>query len=277
MQTLNINGYDMAYLDVGEASSNNPPLVLVHGTLGDFRTWNAVIGPLSKRHRVISLSLRRFFPEHWDGIGSDFRIALHIEDVIGFIEKLHDGPVDLMGHSRGGHIGFRVAQSRPDLLRRLVLAEPGGELEPALHPKAPPPGPVPLGPRVPLAAEMVQKGDVDGALAMFVDGVDGEGAWARWPAAARQQLRDNVYTLIGQVHEDRKPYLKSEAQSITTPTLLIGGGDTRGHLATNWPVLAEHIQGARTAVIPGTRHWMFDQAPQEFCKAVLDFLDAPSP
>jgi pimeloyl-ACP methyl ester carboxylesterase len=32
MQTLHINGYDMAYLEVG----SGPPLVCVHGTLGDF-------------------------------------------------------------------------------------------------------------------------------------------------------------------------------------------------------------------------------------------------
>jgi pimeloyl-ACP methyl ester carboxylesterase len=31
MQTLRVNGYDMAYLDVG----HGPPLVCVHGTLGD--------------------------------------------------------------------------------------------------------------------------------------------------------------------------------------------------------------------------------------------------
>ena len=55
MQTLNVNGYDIAYLDVGTSTANSPPLVLVHGTLGDFRTWNAVLGPLSKRHRVIIL------------------------------------------------------------------------------------------------------------------------------------------------------------------------------------------------------------------------------
>jgi esterase len=35
MQTLRVNGYDMAYLAV----ENGPPLVCVHGTLGDFRTW----------------------------------------------------------------------------------------------------------------------------------------------------------------------------------------------------------------------------------------------
>ena len=45
MQTLSVNGYDIAYLDVGRGADNSPPLVLVHGTLGDFRTWNAVLGP----------------------------------------------------------------------------------------------------------------------------------------------------------------------------------------------------------------------------------------
>ena len=54
--------------------------------------------------------------------------------------------------------------------------------------------------------------------------------------------------------------------------MLIGGGDTKGALAVIWRVLAEHIPCARTAVIPGTRHWMFEQAPQEFCDVVLEFL-----
>jgi len=270
MQTLSVNEYDMAYLEVGRG----PPLVCVHGTLGDFRTWNAVLGPLSKKHRVISFSLRRFFPEHWNGVGNDYLMAQHVADVIGFIEKLDTGPVDLLGHSRGGHIGFRVAQARPDLLRRLVLAEPGGDLEPALQPASEAPGPAPLGPRIPAAAEKIRNGDIDGALALFVDGVDGEGTWARLPAVPRQQLRDNIYTLIGQVGENRKPFARSEACSIKMPTLLIGGGDTKGALWVIWRVLAEHIPGAQTAVIPGTRHWMFEQAPQQFSEIVLDFLAA---
>src|SRR6202451_3704942 len=129
MQTLRVNGYDMAYLEVGQEKHQGPPLVCVHGTLGDFRTWSAVMGPLSKKHRVISVSLRHFFPEHWDGVGDDYRMAQHVADVIAFIEQIEPKPVDLMGHSRGGHISFRVAQARPDLLRKLVLAEPGGDLD----------------------------------------------------------------------------------------------------------------------------------------------------
>jgi pimeloyl-ACP methyl ester carboxylesterase len=42
MQTSRVNGYDMAYLEIGQG----PPLVCIHGTLGDFRTWSAVLGPL---------------------------------------------------------------------------------------------------------------------------------------------------------------------------------------------------------------------------------------
>ena len=114
-----VNGCDMAYIELGEG----PPLVCVHGTLGDFRVWSPVLGPLSRQRRVVSLSLRHFFPEHWDGVGTGYTVDQHVADVTGFIEALGHGPVDLMGHSRGGHIAFRVAQLRPDLLRRLVLAE----------------------------------------------------------------------------------------------------------------------------------------------------------
>ena len=114
-----------SYIEVGEGI----PLVCVHGTLGDFRVWSPVTGPPSQRHRVISISLRHFFPEHWDGVGTDYTIAQHVADVVGFIEAMGEGPVDLMGHSRGGHIAFRVAQQRPELLRRLVLAEPVGDID----------------------------------------------------------------------------------------------------------------------------------------------------
>jgi len=267
MQTLSVNGYDMAYLDIGEG----PPLVCVHGTLGDFRTWSAVFGPLSKKRRVVSVSLRHFFPEHWDGIGDTYSIAQHVADVIGFIEKLDAGPVDLMGHSRGGHIAFRVAQRQPDLLRRLILAEPGGECDATLDP-AMTPGPSPLGIRIAAAAENIAAGDVEAALTLFFDGVEGPGAWARLPAMPKQQLRDNIYTLLGQTRDRRPPFSKADAEAIKTPTLFIGGADTTGALPHVLRVLAAHVPNSRSAMISSTSHWMFEQAPQAFCEIVLAFL-----
>ena len=266
MQTLRVNGTDMAYLEVGQGQ----PLVCVHGTLGDFRTWSAVIGPLSKQCRVISLSLRHFFPEHWHGVGNDYLMTRHVDDVIGFIEQL-GGPVDLMGHSRGGHIAFRVAEQRPDLLRKLILAEPGGELDPSLDPSAAP-GPSPRAANITAAAEKIANGDIDGGLMGFFDNIAGQGGWARLPAAPKQQLRDNAFTLIGQANENRLPFSKESAQSIRTPTLFIGGGNTRGALPVTLRTLAAHVPGSSTAIIPGTGHWMFEQAPQRYCELVLEFL-----
>jgi pimeloyl-ACP methyl ester carboxylesterase len=268
MQTLHVNGYDMAYLDVGQG----PPLVCVHGTLGDFRTWYPVLGPLSKRHRVIAVSLRHLFPEHWNGIGGNYQMSQHVADVIGFIEQLGGAPLDLMGHSRGGHLAFRVAQARPDLLRKLVLAEPGGNLDASLDAAA---AAMPsLASRIAISAEKARSGDIEGALQNFFDDIEGEGSWQRAPTAAKQQLRDNVYSFLGQVNENRKPYALADAQAIRTPTLLIGGGATTGSLSVIWRVLAEHISGAKTALIPNAGHWMFDQAPQEYCDIVTEFLAA---
>jgi pimeloyl-ACP methyl ester carboxylesterase len=269
MQTIKVNGHDMAYLEVGQGH----PLVCVHGTLGDFRTWYAVLGPLTRKHRVIAVSLRHFFPEHFDGVATDhYRMAQHVADTIAFIEQITPRPIDLMGHSRGGHVAFRVAQARPDLLRKIILAEPGGDLDSSLDPNLTPGAPSTLAARTLVSVKKVREGDIDGALQNFVDAIDDENAWRRLPAAAKQQLRDNIYTLLGQVHEARKPYSKADMPLIRTPTLLIGGADTTGSLSTIWRVMAKHIAGARTAVIPNGRHWMFENNPQEFCRAVMEFL-----
>jgi pimeloyl-ACP methyl ester carboxylesterase len=268
MQTLPVNGYDMAYLDLGRG----PPLVCVHGSLCDFRIWSAVLGPLTSRHRVIAVSLRHFFPEHWDGVGDTYSIAQHTSDLIALIEKLDAGPVDLMGHSRGGHISFRVAQRRPDLMRKLILAEPGGELDATLDPAAKPGAPSPLAARFAASAEKIAAGDIDGGLAFFMDALEGPGAWQRLPATPKQLLRDNATTLIGQVRDNRPPFSRADAESIRTPTLFIGGANTKGGLPQVLHALAAHVKGSQTQMIPGTTHPMFEQAPQKYCEIVLEFL-----
>ena len=272
MQTLDVNGYDMAYLDIGQGAPQAPPLLCVHGSLCDFRIWSPVLGPLTREHRVIAVSLRHFFPEHWDGLGDTYSIAQHTEDVIGFIEKLDTGPVDLMGHSRGGHISFRVAQRRPDLLRRLILAEPGGELDATLDPAAIPGAPSPLLARFKASAEKIAAGDVDGGLALFMDELEGHGAWARLPATPKQLLRDNAMTLIGQVRDRRPPFSRADAEAIVTSTMFIGGAKTKGLLPKVLHTLAAHVKGSKTAMIPGATHPMFEQAPQKYCEIVLEFL-----
>jgi pimeloyl-ACP methyl ester carboxylesterase len=270
MQTLHVNGYDMAYLDVGQARGT-PPLVCVHGSLNDFRIWGCVLGLLTRQHRLICVSLRHFFPEHWDGKGDTYSIAQHVDDLIAFIEKLDAGPVDLLGHSRGGHISFRVAQRRPELVRKLILAEPGGELDATLDPDYKG-GPSPLLARFTTAADKIAVGDIEGGLAFFVDTLEGPGRWQRLPALMKQGLIDNAATLIGQVRDGRPEFSEADAESIAMPTLFIGGEKTKGLLSKVLRTLAAHVPNSKVAMIPNTTHPMFEQAPHAFSEIVMGFL-----
>jgi pimeloyl-ACP methyl ester carboxylesterase len=265
-----VNGHDMAYIEVGEGRL----LICVHGTLGDFRVWSPVLGPLSQRHHVVAPSLRHFFPEHWDGTGSDYTIAQHVADVIGLIEILDGRPADLMGHSRGGHIAFRVAQQRPDLVRRLVLAEPVGQLDSSLSSGDVSPSPASVATRDTYApiAEQIAAGDIDGALSIWSENFGGPNAWSRVPASIRQTWRDNARTLVAQPNELRAPFTRSDAEAIRVPTLLVGGSETVGIIPHVLRALAAHVPGARVEIVPGAGHFMFEHDPPRYCDIVMGFL-----
>jgi pimeloyl-ACP methyl ester carboxylesterase len=125
-----------------------------------------------------------------------------------------------------------------------------------------------------VSAERITAGDIDGGMKLFFDTVEGDGAWARPPEAPRQQLHDNAFTMVGQVRDKRPPYSRLDAEQIRMPTLFVGGADTRGSLPLVLRALAAHVPDSTTAMIAGTSHWMFKQAPQQFCEIVLEFLAA---
>jgi pimeloyl-ACP methyl ester carboxylesterase len=128
MRRFEINGYPMAYVEEG----TEDPIIMVHGSLSDYRYWARQAVPLSASLCVVSVSLRHYYPARWDGIGDDFTTRQHVRDVAAFIEVLGAGPVHLLGHSRGGNIAFWVARYYPGRVRSLILAEPGSELDDAL-------------------------------------------------------------------------------------------------------------------------------------------------
>ena len=256
----------MSYIDLGAGS----PTILVHGSINDFRTWSAIFGPLSAECRVVVPSLRHYFPELWDGKNGRFSIDQHVDDMIAFIEGLDFGAVDLVGHSRGGLICYRIAIKRPDLVNKLVLAEPAGVLEQSLIPAGAPYE----GARefIAASAEKIAAGDVEGGLKVFIDGVNGAGSWSKLSPELRQMREDNAFTLLGHISDQPQPYTQSEAASISVPTLFIIGGETPGMLPVISEVLSAHVPGAVKVVIPDAGHSMFRQQPKNFCNSVLQFL-----
>lgn len=269
LKTARVNGYDLAYVDAGVGE----PVVLVHGSLCDYRYWTLQMRDFAARFRTIAPSLRHFYPEKWDGAGDDFSIRQHRDDVIALIEQLGIAPVHLVGHSRGGHVAFRVAQRRPDLIRRLVLSEPGGSLDPAMSARADEvnrrfePGSFQT-----RAEAKVRAGDIDGGLEIFLDAVSGPGSWERTPPLGKQFTRDNAMTLLGQIHETREPFSLEAAAAIKAPTLLVLGGASPPMFDLIITALAAAIPDASRVTIAGATHTMNVLKPQDYNAAVLGFL-----
>lgn len=271
MPTLQVNGYEMAFVERG----TGVPLLLVHGSLGDYRYWAQQMRPFGAHYRTIAVSLRHCWPEHWDGDGDgdDFTVQQHTKDVAAFIAALNTGPVHLLGLSRGGHIAFRVAQGFPDLVRALVLAEPGGALDASLEPAKPPKNaPIALGPLFSEAAEHIRRGELDEGLAPAVDVICGPGGWTNMPEQTKQEMRDNARTLLGQIKEQRAPFTRTDAEAIRAPTLLMAGERSPENFHRILDGLQTALKDVQRVVIPAASHGSNIDNPQAFEREVLAFL-----
>ena len=266
MPTMTVDGYPLAYAEAG----SGPPLVMIHGTLGDQRSWGGQMTDFGARYHAMAVSLRHCWPGTWSE-GGDFTIARHTADIAGFIKGLGAGKVRLIGHSRGGHIAFRVAQHHPELLEALVLLEPGGELDASLG------GAPPAGNQASAfgrAAALIAEGKTEEGLTVVAEHTGGPGAWAKRSEARKTVNRDNATTLLGQINEQRSPYAKAEAQSIRTRTLLAGGDQSQPQFGRILDALEATMPNATRVTIPKAAHSVQADNPAAFNAAVLAFLAA---
>ena len=101
-----------------------PPLVLVHGTTADHRTWRGVGPDLATRWRLHAID-RRGRGDSGDGDAAAYDIEREFDDLAAVAEVLANeagGPVDVVGHSLGGRIALG-ASLRTAAIRRVVAYE----------------------------------------------------------------------------------------------------------------------------------------------------------
>jgi len=271
VKTMSVNGYDLAYVERGTGT----PLILLHGATNDLRSFEPQMEPLAKRFRVISISLRHYWPEPWNGEGA-FSAAQQAEDVAAFITALGVGKVHLVGHSRGGYIALELALAHPELLRDLVLAEPA-LLLPGLVPGAAAGESREVNAardqRIATTTRLIQEGKIDEASEVWTDGINGKGSYRTRPAFLQQVVRDNIRTVLGEEHEGKRTITCDQVRNFTLPVLLIRGekGSHSTHLALD--VLEKCFPDERHMTIPKAVHTMNRSNPEEFNQAVMEFAD----
>ena len=270
--TSRVNDHDMAFVESGKGDL----LLLLHGSLSDHRHWMPQMATFAAAgFRTVAVSMRHYWPERWDGGGDGFTVDQHVADVVAFIRALGESSAHLVGHSRGANIAFRVAERHPEVVDRLILAEPSGVLDASLS--RPDAEPASYTGFIADAVEQVRKGDIEAGLRSFYAYAVGPGSWDRLSPERQEIGRDNAMTLHGQINEGRKPYSRASAEAIRCPTLLIGGALTRPPFVAVLDGLELAMPDVRRVTIADAGHPMSRQQPEAFNAAVIDFLRATLP
>lgn len=179
--------------------------------------------------------------------------------------------MDVVGHSRGGAVALLLALRHPGLVRRLVLADPGG-LE-ALLPDSPE-GQAMAQESAQMFARLrldLLTGDAEGAARTFVDTLGGMGTWDRRTREQRQILLDNIAT--GPACAERPRLTVDELAALGIPILLMTGARSPHRYALMLAAMKRHVESVSAIVtIPHAAHSMNRENPEAFNAAVVDFL-----
>lgn len=119
---LDLHGERLAYLDEGPATGE--VLLLLHGMAGSSQTWRSVIGPLSRRYRVIAPDLLG----HGNSTKprSDYSLGAFAVLLRDLLDELGITRATVVGHSLGGGIAMQFTYQHPDYAQRLILIGSGG-------------------------------------------------------------------------------------------------------------------------------------------------------
>ena len=126
------NGIDYAYRDAGDGGV---PLVLLQHFRGNLDNWDPeLIDALASGRRVITFDNA--------GVGGSTgttpdTVEQMARDAIAFLAAMDLGQVDLLGFSIGSFVAQQIALTRPDAVRRLVLASSAPQGAAGMHGWAP--------------------------------------------------------------------------------------------------------------------------------------------
>lgn len=235
------------------AGSGVRPALFLHCSLGHSGAWGGLVRSFEADLNIIAMDL----PGHgrsgpWDkDIGWQEQSA---RMAIALLETFAE-PADIVGHSFGATVALRIAATRPELVRRLVLAEPvlfsaAGEvgapefarhLEETKH-----------------MPDLLARGEAELATQQF-SGMWGSGQdWAALPQHQRDYMVKRIELIIIGAQSvfgfgDDVMDLAFLA-SITVPVLLVEGDSTHEIIPAIMGALHQTLINSERCVIKGAGH-----------------------
>lgn len=237
---VEVKGVRVRYMDEG-SRNGGIPLLIVHGYNGSCDYWYPhTIPVLAAERHVIAPDL--------PGNGLSARMPEHTLEsyaafIIDFIDARGIEQIDLLGHSMGGMIGIAAATRHPERFRKLVLIDSAG---------------LPELVKRPWLAPIKMLGDSSLRQVRYYPTFVKIGLRARTPREGLKMIRTQS--------------VASMLASLRVPTLIIWGSRDRVVPLEHGAYMAQHIPGARLAIIRAAGHMPFYEKPEECNRLVLGFL-----
>ena len=271
MATIKVNNTELEYIEKGKGD----PVILVHGTLGDYRSWELQMEKFAESYHVISYSRRYHHPNKCKGDESDYSANLHADDLAALIDGLGLYSPYIIGNSYGAYTGLFLASKYPEKLRALVLSEPpvlpllddneeGSELRDEFLTKVWKP-----------VGDLMQENKMQEGVKMFISKIVQEGAFDSFPPEVQQLIMDNACEFKAETSSEEfwTDFSCEEASNIKTPTLLLTGEKT----IKMFRMIIEKLEGCmpsnRMVVVPESTHETPADNPEAFNRIVIEFLE----
>lgn len=263
MPTLDLpDGRKLSYREEG----SGPPVVLVHGSPADSRSWGRVTPHLRDRFRVLAVDLPGYGGS--DGVPDApvGRAALMGAAVARLVESC-GAAVRLAGHSYGGVVAIQAAlQAKAGTVGRLALFEP--VFFRALHLTG---DKAALDPAVAhfedyagraLAAE-------PGVVRLMIDYWFGSGAFARMPGPVRSYLDANAARNALDVRSSFNDVAtETQLRRLVAPVVVATGDKSPDVVRAIGRGLMKLVPDGRMESLSGANHGMLDSHPEAVARLI---------
>jgi pimeloyl-ACP methyl ester carboxylesterase len=281
MTELDVNGTSLEYSENGKGE----PLILVHGSASDYRTWQIQRDVFAKHFRVIAYSRRYHWPNAPIPDNAEYSMLEHVDDLEALLTSLDASPAHFVGHSYGAFLCLLLAMRSPKLVRSLVLTEP-----PVITLfVSDPPKPTELlkllvtRPRVALsimkfgatgiapATKAAKQHDMEGAMRIFGTAILGRDFYNRLSDERLEQIHANAIRaeFLG---SGFVPLDSDLLNSLKTPTLLITSQHSAGMFRLLADRLEELLPHAEQTQIADTSHIVHEDDAPAYNETVLSYL-----
>lgn len=251
-----------------------PPLVFVHGGMGDWSSWAPQWPAFSPHFRCISYSRRYSSPNRNLVSGHNHSVLDEAQDLAQLLRLWCTEPALLVGTSYGAYTALQTALLAPAQVRALAITEP---------PVLPLADEVPGGQAARLhfqrevltpATDAFARGDAEAAARLLTDGINGTGPGEAGTAEGRARRLRNAEAMRALcVSQDAYPALDCSAlAALQLPTLLTHGDRTQPVHRAITLALSRHLPHARLVQVADAGHGVHRDNPAAFNALVLGFL-----